>query len=89
MANGRAIVSAAFYVNKAKDDIFFTEQTELALDGDEPAAGLAAAARASSTLVPGAQLPGGLHLPELRQDDAEGLRARREHDDQPATSACS
>ena len=29
VANGRAILSAAFYVNKAKDDIFFTEQTAL------------------------------------------------------------
>ena len=27
IANGRAIVSAAFYVNKTKDDIFFTELT--------------------------------------------------------------
>jgi outer membrane receptor protein involved in Fe transport len=29
VANGRAILSAAFYVNRAKDDIFFTEQTAL------------------------------------------------------------
>jgi outer membrane receptor for ferric coprogen and ferric-rhodotorulic acid len=29
IANGRAIVSAAFYVNRTKDDIFFTEQTAL------------------------------------------------------------
>jgi outer membrane receptor protein involved in Fe transport len=28
VANGRAIVSAAFYVNRAKDDIFFTERTD-------------------------------------------------------------
>jgi iron complex outermembrane receptor protein len=28
VARGRAIVSAAFYVNKAKDDIFFTELTD-------------------------------------------------------------
>jgi outer membrane receptor protein involved in Fe transport len=29
IANGRAIVSAAFYVNRTTDDIFFTEQTAL------------------------------------------------------------
>ena len=29
VANGRAILSAAFYVNKTQDDIFFTEQTAL------------------------------------------------------------
>jgi outer membrane receptor protein involved in Fe transport len=29
VAKGRAIVSAAFYVNKTRDDIFFTEQTDL------------------------------------------------------------
>jgi iron complex outermembrane receptor protein len=36
VANGRAILSAAFYVNKAKDDIFFTEQTELRWTATRP-----------------------------------------------------
>ena len=34
-------------------------------------------------LVPGGSFPGGLHLPELRQDDAEGLRARHQRHHQP------
>ena len=36
VANGRAILSAAFYVNKAKDDIFFTEQTALRWTATNP-----------------------------------------------------
>ena len=34
-------------------------------------------------LVPGRQLPGALHLPELRQEHAEGFRARRQHPGEP------
>lgn len=36
VANGRAILSAAFYVNKAKDDIFFTEQAALRWTATNP-----------------------------------------------------
>ena len=36
VANGRAIVSAAFYVNKTKDDIFFTEETALRWTATNP-----------------------------------------------------
>ena len=36
IAGGRAIVSAAFYVNRTKDDIFFTEQTELRWTATNP-----------------------------------------------------
>ena len=39
VANGRAIVSAAFYVNKTHDDIFFTEQTELRWTATNPPPG--------------------------------------------------
>jgi outer membrane receptor protein involved in Fe transport len=37
--NGRAIISAAFYVNKVKDDIFFTEQTALRWTATNPPPG--------------------------------------------------
>ena len=37
---GRTVLSAAFYVNKSKNDIFFTENRRAALDGGEPAARL-------------------------------------------------
>jgi outer membrane receptor protein involved in Fe transport len=36
VANGRAIVSAAFYVNKTKDDIFFTEEAALRWTATNP-----------------------------------------------------
>jgi iron complex outermembrane receptor protein len=36
IADGRAILSAAFYVNRAKDDIFFTEQTALRWTATNP-----------------------------------------------------
>ena len=79
---GRATLSAAFYVNKMKNDIFFTELTDAALDGDQPAAGLAAAAGGDRARAR-RQLPGAVHLSELRQDDAEGPRARRRQRAQP------
>ena len=36
VAKGRAIISAAFYVNRTKDDIFFTEQTGLRWTASNP-----------------------------------------------------
>jgi len=36
IANGRAILSAAFYVNRVKDDIFFTENTGLRWTATNP-----------------------------------------------------
>ena len=36
LMNGRALVSAAFYVNKATDDIFFTENQELRWTASNP-----------------------------------------------------
>ena len=73
----RATVSAAFYVNNLKNDILFTQDRSVRLHGAEPSAGLAAAAGGDRG---GArrQLSGPLHLPELRQEHAARLRARRE-----------
>ena len=61
-------LSAAFYVNRTKNDIFFTELTASALHGDRTAARTGRCRRRSSPLVPGGELPGALHLPELRQE---------------------
>lgn len=41
VANGRAIVSAAFYVNRTTDDIFFTEQSALRWTATNPPPGFA------------------------------------------------
>ena len=38
---GRTVLSASFYTNKTKNDIFFTESRGQPLDGHEPAAELA------------------------------------------------
>ena len=52
------------------------------LDGDQSAARLAAAA-CRHRAHPRPEFSRRVHLPELRQDDAEGVRARRQHDAQP------
>jgi outer membrane receptor protein involved in Fe transport len=54
MMHGRALVSAAFYVNKAKDDIFFTEDTSKRYFSANPPPGWPA------ILVPALNAIGGL-----------------------------
>ena len=54
IASGRALVSAAFYVNKVKDDIFFTEDTSKRYRSANPPPGWPPA------LVPALNLIGGL-----------------------------
>ena len=56
VANGRAIVSAAFYVNRAKDDIFFTEQPLLRWTATNPPPNWPLPA-AVINLVPGRAFP--------------------------------
>jgi iron complex outermembrane receptor protein len=56
VAKGRAIVSAAFYVNKTKDDIFFTELTNERYNAANPPPGWPLPAF-TVALVPGGTLP--------------------------------
>ena len=56
VADGRAILSAAFYVNKAKDDIFFTELTDQRWKATNPPPGWPLPP-AVINLVPGGSFP--------------------------------
>ena len=82
-----SVVTAAVYVNKPKDDIFFTE-VKRAVDSDQSSAAVALRSAGHPRGHRRCGVSGALHLPELRRDHAEGLRAR---DRQPdgATSVCS
>ena len=57
VADGRAILSAAFYVNKAKEDIFFTELTDRRWTATTPPPGWPLPP-AVINLVPGRSFPG-------------------------------
>ena len=56
VANGRAIVSAAFYVNQTHDDILFTEDTSKAYTAANPPPGWPLPP-ATIALIPGGSLP--------------------------------
>ena len=83
VVGGRTVLSAAFYVNKSKNDIFFTENRRPALDGGEPAARLAAPAGGHPAVIRPPGFSGLLHVQEFRQDHAERARARRGHVREP------
>ena len=79
VANGRAIISAAYYMNWLKNDILFTQDGDVYTRG-QPAAELAAAAGRDRACSPQRVifLPSHVHLPELRQEHEPGHRARRQ-----------
>ncbi len=85
IVKNRATVSAAFYVNRTKNDIFFTELTGQRYTAQQPAARLAAPARRHRA-DSGRELSRAVHLPELRQGDAARRRARRRQCRSTATS---
>ena len=83
--NGRAIVSAAFYVNKIKNDILFTQDGVYTRRRRRRSTGRCR--RPSSACSRRRALPAGaLHLPELRREHDAGHRARRRTATSTATS---
>ena len=70
----RAVISAAYYHNWVKNEILFTEDTTGRYRAGEPAGELAAAASAHQ-LCPGRKPARSIHVLELRQEHAAGIRA--------------
>lgn len=75
VANGRAILSAAFYVNKAKDDIFFTEQTERRWTATRPPPNFAFGLLppAVINLVPGRSFPAAFTYQNFGKTTQKGM----------------
>ena len=75
VANGRAIVSAAFYVNRTKNDIFFTEQTALRWTAANPPPNFAFGLLppAVINLVPGRSFPGAFTYQNFGRTTQKGI----------------
>ena len=88
VANGRAILSAAYYMNWLKNDILFTQPADGVYTAANPPSNwplppvVIAAARAAEHLPAVA-----LHVSEFRQEHEPGHRARRQRVRQPVTPA--
>lgn len=75
VANGRAILSAAVYVNRTKDDIFFTEQTEKRYTAANPPPNFAFGLLppAVINLVPGRSFPGAFTYQNFGRTTQKGI----------------
>ena len=86
VAQGRAIVSAAFYVNKHERRHLLHRGYQRALQRRRIRRRLAARAAAAGGIhLSAGGAAGEVHLSELRRNDAEGRRARRDVSRQPLT----
>ena len=82
VVKGRTVVSAVFFVNKTKNDINFDEVNEARWTPSNPPPGWPLPPFVIG-LVPGGSFPALFTYKNLRQDDAEGDRARRRLRAQP------
>ena len=90
VANGRAIISAAYYMNWLKNDILFTQPTGGVYTAANPPSNwplppVVIAAAGAAGRLPAVDL----HVSELRQEHEPGPRARRQRLRQPTTRASS